>query len=267
MEAFVISDIEALQRLPASLRTTLFRARRAVAFTGAGISAESGVPTFRGKEGLWTKFKPEELASITGFLANPDLVWEWYQHRRRVIEEVQPNPAHYALVEMEMLFPDFVVITQNVDRLHHRAGSTHVIELHGNLEENYCLHCGEPYTEPIDLSQKQVPHCPHCGGLIRPAVVWFGEMLPEAAFAAAEQAARNADLLLSIGTSGEVFPAAQIPVLARTHGAVVIEVNPEPTMISSYAHLILRLPASKALPALVALLKAGRQMDHSKGLE
>ncbi len=260
MEAFVISDVEAIADLPAFVQQRFREAESAVAFTGAGISAESGVPTFRGKEGLWTKFRPEELASVEGFLANPELVWEWYQHRRKVLSEVQPNPAHYALVEMEALFADFLVVTQNVDRLHHRAGSQNVVELHGNLEENYCFQCKAPYTEEIDLSSKQVPRCPRCGGLIRPAVVWFGEMLPEGAFATAEAAARQADVLFSIGTSGEVFPAAQIPMLARTHGALVVEVNPEPSLISEYAHLILRLPAARALPALVELLKTIRNL-------
>lgn len=259
MEAFVTNKLRSLSDLPEKIRSALLNAERVVAFTGAGISAESGIPTFRGKEGLWTKFRPEELASVSGFLSNPSLVWAWYQERRRIIAEAQPNPAHIALAEMEKLYPHVVIITQNVDRLHHRAGSTTIIELHGNIEENYCIDCAAEYNSEIDVTEQQPPRCPQCGGLIRPAVVWFGELLPEEEFRRAEEEAQSADVFFSIGTSAEVYPAAQLPFLARTHGALLIEINPDPTMISEIAHLIIRSSAATALPALVEAIKKEKE--------
>ena len=166
-------------RLSKRLMLRLKSAESVVAFTGAGISAESGVPTFRGADGIWAKMRPEELASMAGFLKNPDLVWQWYAHRKRVIADVEPNAGHRALVEMERLFPHVTVITQNIDNLHRRAGSSIVHELHGNIERNYCMKCGTTYANEAVLAAAGVPLCDACGGTIRPDVVWFGEMLPE----------------------------------------------------------------------------------------
>ena len=158
-----------------SLIDKLFTARSLVFFTGAGISAESGIPTFRGKGGIWNKLKPEELANFDAFMRNPDMVWEWYNHRKKVILESKPNAAHLAIAEMENYFDDVIVVTQNIDNLHRRAGSKNIFELHGNIERNFCVNCKKFYNEELDFNHG-VPKC-KCGGLIRPDVVWFGEYL------------------------------------------------------------------------------------------
>jgi NAD-dependent deacetylase len=253
--------------LSSRLQTVLARAEQVVAFTGAGISAESGVPTFRGSDGIWKKMRPEELASMDGFLANPVLVWEWYQHRRTIIHTIQPNAGHTALVEMEELFPHFAVVTQNIDNLHRRAGSSRVIELHGNIERNYCLRCGAQYgEEAVPLSPPGgIPACTRCGGLIRPDVVWFGEMLPEDAWREALRACKSADLLISIGTSGVVYPAASLPIAAKHAGGFLLEVNPEPTPLTPLADEYLSGPAGSILPLLVdqaRRLRRGPPHDH-----
>lgn len=232
------------------LRACLAAARRVVAFTGAGISAESGVPTFRSADGIWKKMRPDELASMEGFLRNPDLVWEWYAHRKRIIADVQPNAGHIALARMEKLVPDFVVITQNIDNLHQRAGSTRVHELHGNIERNYCMKCGRPYANEEVREATRVPRCAACGGTIRPDVVWFGEMLPADEWEASVRAAESASLFLSIGTSAVVYPAASLPVLAREGGAYLVEINPEPTPLTDRADEFLQGPAGTVLPML-----------------
>ena len=170
------------------LRQVLGKAERVAVLTGAGISAESGVPTFRSPDGIWAKFKPEELSNINAFMHNPDLVWQWYEHRREIVNNAKPNAGHLALVELEKYFERVDIITQNVDGLHERAGSTHIYELHGSLNKHRCLECGKPYTM---AAESDVPHCPECGGLIRPGVVWFGETLPEAAWQASEEAVRK----------------------------------------------------------------------------
>ncbi|MCX7876764.1 MAG: NAD-dependent deacylase, partial [Melioribacteraceae bacterium] len=163
----------------------LKEANKIVFFTGAGISAESGIPTFRGADGIWNKMKPEELASFNGFMKNPDLVWEWYQYRRNIIHNVKPNAGHFAIAELENFF-DVTVVTQNIDNLHRRAGSSKIFELHGNIERNYCINCHTFYNEEFTNELKNVPKCKKCGGLIRPDVVWFGEMLPEDQFSGGE---------------------------------------------------------------------------------
>ena len=251
--------------LSSRLQSVLARAGQIVAFTGAGISAESGVPTFRGADGIWKKMRPEELASMNGFLANPALVWEWYQHRRTIIHTVRPNAGHEALVAMEALFGRVTVVTQNIDNLHRRAGSSSVIELHGNIERNYCLGCGEQYGgETVPLADR-IPTCPRCGGLIRPDVVWFGEMLPEDAWEEAVRACGSADLLISVGTSGVVYPAASLPVAAKHAGAFLLEVNPEPTSLTPLADEYLCGPAGSILPLLVdqiRRLRTGALHEH-----
>ena len=237
------------------------QANRVTAFTGAGISAESGVPTFRGTDGLWAKFRPEELANMDAFMRNPQLVWEWYAHRKRVIADVQPNPGHIALVRMEEFFTHFGVITQNIDNLHRRAGSRTVYELHGNIERNYCMECGKPATNKEVLRQGGVPRCGSCGGVVRPDVVWFGEMLPEDEWDHAVRAAESSDVFLSIGTSAVVYPAASLPLLAKDHGAYLVEVNPEPTPLTDRADEFLQGPAGVILPALMHALEETRAAD------
>lgn len=240
--------------IPDSARRALQKARSIVAFTGAGISAESGVPTFRSEDGIWKKFKPEELANMNAFMRNPEMVWEWYKARKRVMAEVQPNPGHYALAQMEQLIPSFAVVTQNIDNLHRRAGSKTIFELHGNIERNYCMECLTPYANEAVLAGQEVPRC-SCGGLIRPDVVWFGEMLPEDAWEGAERACGNADVLLSVGTSAVVYPAASLPVMAQRQGAFIIEINPEPTPLTESADVFLQGKSGAILPELVDALR------------
>jgi NAD-dependent deacetylase len=237
----------------ASLTHALSQAKRVCVLTGAGISAESGVPTFRDAlTGLWETYDPEELATPEAFARNPRLVWEWYAHRRKLVESVAPNPGHIAIAEMETRIPDFTLITQNVDGLHARAGSRRVIELHGNIMRTKCSRENRIVTTWED-SDEVPPRCPHCQGLLRPDVVWFGEMLPQAALHEAMEAASACDLLISVGTSGIVYPAASIPGIAQDSGAVTLEVNPVKTALSSSMDHILHGPAGEILPALVAL--------------
>jgi len=233
------------------LKTHIQTVHSVCVLTGAGISAESGVPTFRGEEGLWKKFRPEELANFQAFIRNPDLVWEWYAYRRKLIHDVQPNPGHYALVELERSVKEFTLVTQNVDNLHRRAGSKSVVELHGNIERSYCIECGAIVSELNIDSLMEAPHCAQCGGLVRPDVVWFGEMLPPEAFTKAEKAARQCDLFLCIGTSAVVYPAASLPYTALDHGAFVVEINRECTELSSRAHETLLGASGEILPQLV----------------
>jgi NAD-dependent deacetylase len=233
----------------------LEKADRIVALTGAGISAESGVPTFRGEEGLWKKLKPEELANFDAFIENPQRVTEWYEHRRDIIDNVKPNAGHYALAEMENIFPSVSVITQNVDGLHQKAGSTNVVELHGNIYRNYCIDCGKRYDYGNMVSFNGTPTCEECGGLIRPDVVWFGEMLPMEAINEADRLASNADVLFSVGTSAVVYPAAGLPRKTKAHNGFVVEVNPERTDISLIADESIREKSGVALPTLLQKYK------------
>jgi NAD-dependent deacetylase len=236
--------------IPDTLRRALGTASTVTAFTGAGISAESGVATFRSEGGLWKKMKPEELASMDGFIRNPALVWEWYAERKRIIADVAPNPGHRALARMQDLFPRFAVVTQNIDNLHHRAGSRIVHELHGNIERNYCMQCGKTYSNEDVLAMHDVPACTACGGRIRPDVVWFGEMLPEDEWEASVRASEAAEVFLSIGTSSVVYPAASLPMMAKRSGALLVEVNPEPTPLTSGVDVFLQGTAGSILPAL-----------------
>ena len=220
-----------------------------VFFTGAGISAESGIPTFRGKDGIWNKLKPEELANFDAFLKNPELVWEWYKHRKQIIKESKPNAGHLAIAEAQNIFPKVSVVTQNIDNLHRRAGSKTVYELHGNIERNYCIRCKTFYNEELDFSTG-IPKC-KCGGLIRPDVVWFGEFLPEDQFNLSEKAAENGDIFFIIGTSAVVYPAASLIFTAKQSGAYLIEVNIEETEISHFVDKSLFGLSGKILPALI----------------
>jgi NAD-dependent deacetylase len=237
--------------VPPELIAVLRQARRLTVLTGAGISAESGVPTFRDAQtGMWANFKAEELATPAAFRRNPKLVWEWYAWRRQLVAQVQPNPGHCALVELEKRVPQFTLLTQNVDGLHQRAGSRHVIELHGNIARTKCLDEGVVVTAWPDTGEAP-PRCPHCGGMLRPDVVWFGEALPEAAIEAAFDASHNCDVFCSIGTSAVVHPAASLPDQAHRRGATVVEINPDETPGTEIAEFVLRGPAGKLLPALV----------------
>jgi NAD-dependent deacetylase len=237
------------------LRTVLAETESICILTGAGISAESGVATFRGAGGIWQKLKPEELANFDAFMRNPELVWEWYQYRRAIVHEVQPNAGHQALAEMERMVRDFTLVTQNVDGLHQRAGSNAVLELHGNIERSYCISCGKFDNDIHVTKETTVPKCRQCGGLMRPDVVWFGEMLPQENIEAAESAAQRCDLFLSVGTSAVVYPAAGLPLTARARGAYLVEVNTEETEITKRADEVLRGPAGTVLPEVLRLMK------------
>ena len=233
------SDIEKIKKF-----------KKVAALTGAGISAESGVPTFRGEEGLWKKFRPEELANFDAFMQNPELVWEWYNYRRKLILEVKPNPGHYALAELENIIPDFTLITQNVDDLHRKAGSTSVLELHGNIMKSKCIDCGKIAESIGHIEKGELPRC-ECGGLLRPDVVWYGEMLPQDVLSKALRVTEHSDLFLSIGTSAVVQPAASLPVIAKRNGGFVIEINKEPTVISDTVDLFLQGKSGEILPELI----------------
>jgi NAD-dependent deacetylase len=236
----------------ALVRERLANARSVCVLTGSGISAESGLPTFRGAGGLWRTHRVEQLASPAGFARDPQLVWTWYDERRAKHAEVEPNAGHRALAELELRVDDFTLVTQNVDSLHFRAGSRNVLELHGNLREARCDRCAArrplvPRTPFVGIEHE-------CGGRFRPDIVWFGEALPQAVWAEAVAAATRADVLLVVGTSGQVQPAASLATLARD-GALVVEINPEVTPLSSYAQITLRGSAAEVLPALVADLR------------
>jgi NAD-dependent deacetylase len=230
----------------------LRHARRVTVLTGAGISAESGVPTFRDAlTGLWAQYRAEELATPEAFARNPALVWDWYRMRRELVAGIQPNPGHRALRALEEWVPNFVLITQNVDGLHRRAGSSRVIELHGNLERARCSRENTAF-ETWEETGEAPPRCRACGAPLRPDVVWFGELLPAEALRAAERAARNCDLFLSIGTSNLVEPAASLPWRAAAGGAevVVINLTMEGQRSGPGIHHLIG-PAGQVLPALL----------------
>ena len=231
-----------------SLIDKLVDSRSVVFFTGAGISAASGIPTFRGKDGIWNKLKPEELANFDAFMRNPDMVWEWYNHRKKVIHDSQPNKGHITIAEMQDFF-DVTVVTQNIDNLHRRAGSKNIFELHGNIERNYCIDCKKFYNEELDFSGG-VPKC-ECGGLIRPDVVWFGEFLPQNQFLGGEKASINSDIFFIVGTSAIVYPAAGMITTAKQSGATLVEINIEETEISSYTDYSYFGGAGTVLPQIL----------------
>ena len=232
----------------------LRNARFIAALTGAGISAESGLATFRDAQtGLWARFDPRELATPSAFARNPKLVWDWYAWRRERVAAAQPNAGHFALAELERRASDFMLITQNVDGLHQRAGSRKLVELHGNIGRVKCSR-EDTLVERWEAPAGEVPRCTHCGAPLRPDVVWFEEMLPEHAVAAAEDAVRRCDVLLVVGTSAEVYPAAALPAHAQRSGAIVVEINPNTTALSAAADHVLRGAAGVVLPALVAAL-------------
>ncbi|MER3329930.1 MAG: NAD-dependent deacylase, partial [Candidatus Kapaibacterium sp.] len=228
----------------------LIEAKNISVLTGAGVSAESGIATFRDPEGLWAKFNPQELASIDGFMSNPERVWSWYQYRVKIVNEAKPNRGHFALAEFEKLNNNFNLITQNVDGLHQRAGSRNVIELHGSIIRNKCFSCNEIHYDLV-IDKNQLNNCKYCNGLIRPDVVWFGEMLPEKEIESAQVCASSSDVFFSIGTSAEVYPAADLPIIAIRNGAFIIEINPNKTQLSDYVDLKISLPSGDVLPLII----------------
>jgi NAD-dependent deacetylase len=229
-------------------------ARRIAALTGAGVSQESGLRTFRDSQsGLWAQYRPEDLASPEAFGRDPKLVWDWYAWRREAVKAVRPNPGHYALAEMEKKAPQFTLITQNVDDLHRMAGSRNVLELHGNIQRVRCADC-YTFTEIWGDDSESVPTCAVCGGLLRPDVVWFGESLPRDQLEAAVEAARSCEVFFSIGTSGAVQPAASLAFAAHNRGALVVEINAEPTPLTSKANYVLQGKSGEILPHLVEVV-------------
>ena len=234
----------------------LAAAQRVVCLTGAGVSAESGVATFRqAQTGLWARFDPMQLASQEGFAAAPGLVWRWYMDRLRTVEAAQPNPAHRALAQLEQRLRSFTLVTQNVDDLHERAGSRSVLHLHGRINRFHCNRCN--FEHALTAGERIAPlppACVACGGPVRPSVVWFGEALPARILELAWREAERCNLMLVVGTSGVVYPAAQLPRLAEQSGARIIDINPERSPISEVADSYLQGAAGVLLPALVAAL-------------
>jgi NAD-dependent deacetylase len=243
------------QSLVDEVGRVLVRARTVAVMTGAGVSAESGVPTFRGPDGLWRNFRAEDLATPEAFARDAALVWEWYRWRRRLMTAVAPNPGHLALALMEPRFQRFTLITQNVDGLHARAGSRRLVELHGNIWRDRCSRdpahrfLRSPSETAGSTDAIPLPRC-HCGALLRPDVVWFGEGLNPSHLDAAIDAVSRADVFLVVGTSSVVYPAAALPGLARRTGACVVEINPEDTPLSPEMTLVLRGRAGVLLPEL-----------------
>lgn len=241
--------------IPPELVERLRSARYVAVLTGAGISAESNIPTFRDAQtGLWAQYSPEELATPQAFRRDPRLVWEWYGWRRELVGQAKPNPGHLALAELERRIPSFTLITQNVDGLHQQAGSRNVIELHGNINRTKCFEEGD-VVDSWPATTEVPPRCPRCGGYLRPDVVWFGETLPRQALSAAFEAAEQCDLFMSIGTSSVVQPAASLPVTALGRGAVVVEINPDRTPLTSQVSYVLQGAAGQVLPRLVEALR------------
>jgi NAD-dependent deacetylase len=237
----------------------LKQAENVVVFTGAGVSAESGIPTFRDAlTGLWAKHDPMDLATPEAFARDPDLVWSWYEWRRWQVHRTNPNCAHNAIAQLESLVPRLTLITQNVDDLHERAGSSNVIHLHGDLQSARCSVCAAPHgldaeqwlESPQENRSISPPRCLRCNNPVRPGVVWFGESLPERAFQQAFDAAGDCDLVLSIGTSGVVQPAALIPDIALKNGASVVHINPQP-VLSHPRESSIQGPAAEILPILL----------------
>lgn len=241
----------------------LAKAKHVVISTGAGVSKESGVPTFRdAMDGLWAKYDPAELATPQAFQRNPKLVWDWYTYRRELVAQTKPNPGHYALAELETLLPKVVLITQNVDHHHQLAGSKDIICLHGDLFAFKCSRDCQGTPTPVDLSrltwspEEAPPACPYCGvGKVRPDVVWFGEALPAANLQRAFAEAESCDVMLVVGTSGVVYPAAWLPIKAAENYAFVIEVNPNPSEFTRAANIHLQAPSGEVLPKLVAAVR------------
>ncbi len=232
------------------VRDRIQEARSVTVLTGAGISADSGVPTFRGPEGLWKNFRPEELASPDAFARDPKLVWEWYNWRRELLATKQPNPAHDALVQLEKQIPNFRIITQNVDGLHASAGTQRLTEIHGNIWKVRCTQCHN-ITSNQEVPLPFPPTCTVCDGLLRPHIVWFGESLAPEDLEQSYAALQGCEVLLIIGTSGVVYPAASFAPVAKDHGAFVVELNLETTSNSSVVDVSFQGRAKELVPLLL----------------
>ena len=264
---------------PVAIAEALLSSTRVAVLTGAGMSAESGIPTFRGsRNGLWAEFDPQQLATPAAFRRDPPLVWAWYRWRTALVEQAVPNAGHQAIAQLERLKEGVVVITQNVDDLHERAGSSTVLHLHGSLFEPRCLACARPHphesaagpegaqrqgrtigpgaSTPEAALRVSPPACTHCGGPVRPGVVWFGEGLPAATWNRATRALEDCDALLVVGTSGVVQPAASLPRLVKQRGKPVIEINPDTSEITHGADIHWNTTAAEGLPRIVELLGA-----------
>ena len=226
--------------------------RKIVFVTGAGISQESGIPTFRGKDGYWRKYDPMKLASIDAFYDDPKLVWEWYEDRRKNILDVKPNEGHFAISQMEE-FKDVVVLTQNIDGLHQRSGSTNVLELHGSIIRIKCTVCD--FIDNITENFESLPPKCKCGSMLRPDVVWFGEPLPQNIWQSAIKEASICDVMVIVGTSLVVSPANTLPVYAKQNGAILIEVNPEKTVMSNDMALSIQATSVGVLPKMLSIFK------------
>lgn len=241
-------------RIPARLVAALQGSHHTVILTGSGVSAESGIPTFRDPQsGLWARYRPEDLATPAAFERDPVLVWQWYQWRRELISAARPNAAHTAIAALERLLPKMTLVTQNVDGLHQRAGSRAVIEFHGNIHRNRCA--VEHRLVELDVrGTDKPPRCPHCNARLRPDVVWFGERIAPAALNMATCAAADCDLFIVAGTSAMVQPAAGLAELARDSGALLVEINTARTALSASADICLAGAAAESLPAMVRAL-------------
>lgn len=260
-----------MSQLTPSVVARLRRARRVTMLTGAGVSAESGIPTFRDKQtGLWENFDAADLATPAAFVHDPALVWRWYEWRRMLVLRAEPNPGHFAIAKMAEQVQSFTLITQNVDDLHERAGSRQVLHLHGSLARPYCEDCRSLYVFPsvvpdlpVGGARVEPPRCTTCGGRIRPGVVWFGESLPELEWLAAREAAQDTDAFLCVGTSSLVWPAASLAHIAIRAGALTIQVNPNPTDLDDMVSCAIRGLASEVLPQLVSQMRGGLDVGSS----
>ncbi len=231
----------------------LKNAKKIVFVTGAGISQESGIPTFRGTDGLWRKYDPMQLATIDAFYDDPKLVWEWYEDRRKNILQAKPNPGHFAIAELEK-YKKVTVLTQNIDGLHQRSGSTKVLELHGSIIRIKCSVCNFKDNIPTSFDELP-PKCSSCNNILRPDVVWFGESLPQDIWNQAISEANSCDVMIIAGTSLVVSPANTLPIYAKQNNALLVEVNPEETIMSSEMDLSLKMTSAKALPNLITIFK------------
>ena len=231
----------------------LKNAKKIVFVTGAGISQESGIPTFRGTDGLWRKYDPMQLATIDAFYDDPKLVWEWYEDRRKNILQAKPNPGHFAIAELEK-YKEVTVLTQNIDGLHQRSGSTKVLELHGSIIRIKCSVCNFKDNIPTSFDELP-PKCSSCNNILRPDVVWFGESLPQDIWNQAISEANSCDVMIIAGTSLVVSPANTLPIYAKQNNALLVEVNPEETIMSSEMDLSLKMTSAKALPNLITIFK------------
>jgi len=234
-----------------SIADKLLDAKKIVFVTGAGISQESGIPTFRGKDGLWRKYDAMQLATIDAFYENPKLVWEWYEERRKKILAAKPNAGHSTIANLEK-YKQIRVLTQNIDGLHQRAGSSQVYELHGNIITIKCTVCD--FKEKISGSFSELPPRCKCGNILRPDVVWFGEALPQYVWSEAMMQANSCNVMFVVGTSLAVSPANMLPIYAKQNGAIIVEVNPEETLMSKSMDLSIRSTSAKALPELLSIV-------------